>query len=107
VGVVESEGASLVRWVTAATLAGLAAVIAQWPRVADQLRPKVPRLAALMDETETDGLAYMTFPPQHRAKLHSTNPLEEVSCAAARAARLLRRRDREGIRHEYPMPGPR
>jgi putative transposase len=47
----------------------------QWRRV-DQLRPKVPKLAALMDEAETDVLAYMSFPAQHRAKLHSTNPIE-------------------------------
>jgi putative transposase len=51
----------------------------QWRRVADQLRPKVPKLAALMDEAEPDVLAYMTFPPQHRAKLHSTNPLERLN----------------------------
>lgn len=31
-----------------------------------------------MDEAEADVLAYMTFPVQHRAKLHSTNPLERV-----------------------------
>jgi putative transposase len=51
---------------------------AQWRQVADQIRPKVPKLAALMDEAETDVLAYMAFPPQHRTKLHSTNPLERV-----------------------------
>ena len=51
----------------------------QWRRVADQLRPKVPKLAALMDEAEPDVLAYMSFPPQHRAKLHSTNPLERLN----------------------------
>lgn len=51
----------------------------QWRRVADQLRPKVPKLAALMDEAEGDVLAYMTFPQQHRSKLHSTNPLERVN----------------------------
>jgi putative transposase len=39
---------------------------AQWRRVADQLRSKVPRLVELMDQA----------PPQHRTKLHSTNPLE-------------------------------
>jgi len=39
----------------------------QWRRVADQLRPKVPKLAALMEEAEPDVLAYMTFPQQHRA----------------------------------------
>ena len=52
---------------------------AQWRSVADQLRPKLPKLAALMDEAETDVLAYMTFPAQHRTKLHSTNPLERLN----------------------------
>src|SRR6201986_1303648 len=51
----------------------------QWRRVADQLRPKLPKLATFLDEAEPDVLAYMTFPPQHRAKLHSTNPLERVN----------------------------
>ena len=51
----------------------------QWRRVADQLRPKVPKLAALMDAAEPDVLAYMGFPAQHRVKLHSTNPLERVN----------------------------
>jgi putative transposase len=52
---------------------------AQWRRVADQLRPKLPKLAAFLDEAETDVLAYMSFPAQHRVKLHSTNPLERVN----------------------------
>ena len=51
----------------------------QWRHVADQLRPKLPKLAALMDEAEPDVLAYMSFAPQHRAKLHSTNPLERLN----------------------------
>src|SRR4051794_17348700 len=51
----------------------------QWRHVADQLRPKVPKLAALMDEAEPDVLAYMTFPAAHRTKLHSTNPLERLN----------------------------
>lgn len=51
----------------------------QWRAVADQLRPKPPRLAALMDDAEPDVLAYMSFPAQHRAKLHSTNPLERLN----------------------------
>ena len=51
----------------------------QWRRVADQLRPKVPKLAVLMDDAEPDVLAYMSFPAQHRAKLHSTNPLERLN----------------------------
>jgi putative transposase len=52
---------------------------AQWRRVADQLRPSVPKLATFMDEAETDVLAYMTFPQAHRVKLHSTNPLERLN----------------------------
>ena len=42
-----------------------------WRHVADQLRSRWPKLAALMDESEHDVLAYMTFPAQHRTKLHS------------------------------------
>ena len=34
----------------------------QWRQVADQLRPKAPRLATLMDEAEHEVLAYMSFP---------------------------------------------
>jgi putative transposase len=51
----------------------------QWRSVADQIRPKVPKLATLMDDTENDVLAYMTFPKQHWAKLHSTNPIERLN----------------------------
>ena len=50
-----------------------------WRRVADQLRPKVPKRATLMDTAEPDVLAYMGFPAAHRVKLHSTNPLERLN----------------------------
>ena len=52
---------------------------AQWRKVADQLRPKLPKLAAFMDDAEADVLAYMDFPAAHRSKLHSTNPLERLN----------------------------
>jgi len=52
---------------------------AQWRQVADQLRPRVQKLAAMMDEAEDDVLAYMNFPAAHRAKLHSTNPIERLN----------------------------
>jgi putative transposase len=64
---------------------------AQWRRVADQLKPKVPKLAALMDQAEPDVLAYMSFPSQHRAKLHSTNPIERLN------GEIKRRTDVVGI----------
>jgi hypothetical protein len=53
-----------------------AAARAQWRKIANQLRPKLPKLAAFLDDVEADVLAYVTFPAQHRAKLHSTNPIE-------------------------------
>jgi putative transposase len=56
-----------------------AAASKQWRAVADQLRPKLPKLAVLMDDAEPDVLASMRFPIQHRAKLHSTNPHERLN----------------------------
>ena len=55
------------------------AASAQWRQVANQLRPRVSKLADLMDEAETDVLAYMSFPAAHRTKLHSTNPIERLN----------------------------
>ena len=55
------------------------AAVLQWRQVADNLRPKVEKLAALMDAAEVDVLAFMTFPKELRAKLHSTNPLERLN----------------------------
>jgi putative transposase len=58
---------------------GRAAAGQVWRQVADQLRPRSPRLAALMDGSEHDVLAYVAFPARHRAKLHGTNPLERLN----------------------------
>jgi transposase-like protein len=66
-----------------------AAARKQWREVADQARPRVPKLAALMDEAETDVLAYMGFPAQHRVKLHSTNPLERLNGEIKRRSEVV------------------
>jgi len=73
------------RWVVSAFIAtafaqnDAEAARRQWRAVADQVRPRMAKLAAFMDEAEPDVLAYMSFPAQHRAKLHSTNPLERLN----------------------------
>lgn len=51
----------------------------QWRRVADQRRPEVPKLAALMDAPEPAVLVYLGFPTQHQVKLPSTNPTERLN----------------------------
>ena len=61
----------------------------QWRRVAGQLRPKLPKLAVLMDDAEADVLACMTFPTQHRAKLHSATPLERLNGEVKRRTEVV------------------
>jgi transposase-like protein len=51
----------------------------QWRTVTDKIRPTVPKLATLMANAEHKVLAYMSFPKEHWAKLHSTNPIERLN----------------------------
>ena len=60
-----------------------------WHKVAEQLRPRWPKLADLMDASEHDVLAYMSFPRQQRTKLHSTNPIERLNKEVKRRADVV------------------
>ena len=51
----------------------------QLAKVAESLRVRFPRAAALLEEAEQDVLAYMAFPQEHRRQLHSTNTLERLN----------------------------
>jgi putative transposase len=57
--------------------------------VADQLRPKWPKLGNFIDDSEADVLAHMDFPAQHRTKIHSTNPLERLNKEVKRRADVV------------------
>jgi putative transposase len=60
-----------------------------WRHVADQLRPRWPKLGRLMDDSEDDVLAYMNVPAQHRTKLHSVNTLERLNKEVKRRADVV------------------
>ena len=66
-----------------------AQAVQSWRHVADQLRVRWPKLGACMDGAEADVLAYMSFPSQHRTKLHSTNPLERLNKEVKRRADVV------------------
>ena len=66
-----------------------AAARTQWRKVADQLRPTVLKLAALMDDAETDVLAYTAFPKEHWTKIYSTNGLERLNGEVKRRTEVV------------------
>ena len=57
--------------------------------VADQLRPKWPKLTAFIEDSEAEVLAHMDFPVQHRSKVQSKNPLERLNKEVKRPAEVV------------------
>src|SRR3954454_19213160 len=55
----------------------------------EQLHNRWPKLKGFIDPTSEDVLAYLSFPAQHRAKLHSTNPLERLNKEIKRRADVV------------------
>lgn len=64
---------------------------AEWRRVSDRLRDRLPKLSQRMDEAEADLLAYKSFPAHHWPKISSTNPIERPN------AEIKRRTDVVGV----------
>ena len=50
-----------------------------WRRVADQLRPRFPRVAQLLDAAEDEVLTYLSFPAEHWRQIWSNNPQERLN----------------------------
>jgi len=51
----------------------------QWQRVREQFADRFPRLTVLLDDAESDVLAYLGFPPEHWRQIWSNNPLERLN----------------------------
>jgi transposase-like protein len=66
-----------------------AAARASLHHLGDQLHNRWPKLKAFVEDSIEDVLAYMTFPAQHRAKLHGTNPLERLNKELKRRADVV------------------
>jgi len=66
-----------------------ASALAQLRRVVDGVRRRFPDAAALLEDAAEDLLAYLHFPKAHRARLHSTNPLERLNKEIKRRSNVV------------------
>ena len=62
---------------------------AQWRQVADQVRPKLPKLAAATGRGRGGRPRLHDLPKEHRAKIHSTNPLERLNGEVKRRTEVV------------------
>lgn len=61
----------------------------QWRRVADDFQVRFPRLAELMDDAESDVLAYLAFPQAYWRQIWSNNPLERLNKEVKRRSNVV------------------
>ncbi len=61
----------------------------QWRQLADQAKPRISKLAALMDEAESDVLADVGFLAEHWTNIHGTNPLERLNGEIKRRSEVM------------------
>jgi transposase-like protein len=66
-----------------------ASALTQLRKVADGLRARFPRAAALLEEAAEDVLAYRHLPIEHQRQLHSTNPLERLNKEIKRRSNVV------------------
>jgi hypothetical protein len=66
-----------------------ASAMAQLHKVADGLRARFPKAAALLEEAAEDVLAYRRFPIEHQRQLHSTNVLERLNKEIKRRSNVV------------------
>jgi transposase-like protein len=66
-----------------------ASALAQLRKVAEALRPRFPRTAALLEDAAEDILAYRHVPIEHQRQLHSTNPLERLNKEIKRRSNVV------------------
>ena len=62
---------------------------ATWSETADRLRERFPKLGTLMDEAESDVLAFTGFPKEHWKQIASTNPIERVNKEIKRRSNVI------------------
>lgn len=66
-----------------------ASAMTQLRKVADGLRSRFPKAAALLEEAAEDILAYRHCPSEHQRQLHSTNPLERLNKEIKRRSNVV------------------
>ncbi len=66
-----------------------ASALAQLRKVAEGLRPRFTKTAALLEDAAEDILAHRHLPVEHQRQLHSTNPLERLNKEIKRRSNVV------------------